>query len=290
MRIRAEAWVDGETAIYGIIGHPVGHSLSPLLHNAAFRAKSINALYAAFDVPRADAGLRKGILALGVRGLSVTIPHKGWAAKTADSCDEMSRKCGAANTLVRRGNKLEAFNTDAPGAVRALTEKSGPLAGSRILVVGYGGSATAIAHGMLGERPDKLIITGRNKAKCRRFVESVKKSDRSMASRVVSVDPQKLASSDVDIIIQTTPLGMKGKATDLPVPEPLITDKHIVFDIVYNPPRTPILALAEKRGARTVPGYMMLLYQAVLQFELFTGEKAPESLMERELLRAIKRL
>ncbi len=282
--------MDGETAVYGIIGHPVGHSLSPLLHNAAFRAKSINALYAAFDVPKADAALRKGILALGLKGLSVTIPHKGWAAKIADECDEMSRKCGAANTLIRRGGKLAAYNTDAPGAVRALSERSGSLSGSRILVVGYGGSATAIVHGMLGERPDRVIVTGRNKAKRGRFVDSVKKADRSMASRIVSMDAEKIGSDDVDIIIQTTPLGMKGKAADLPVPEALITKRHIVFDIVYNPPRTPILALAEKRGARTVPGYMMLLYQAVLQFELFTGEKAPESLMERELLRAIKQL
>lgn len=282
------AAVDGRSSVYGIIGDPVAHSLSPLLHNAAFEFKGINAVYVPFHVTAASATLKKGILGLGISGLSVTIPHKAWAARNCDRADDLSQYCGAANTLIREGEELHAYNTDGPGALRALEVRLKNLRGLRYLLIGYGGSATAIAHQLLLDRhPALLGVTGRNRRKAAKFVDELNATHGKLAV-ARAVDTGELAGEDFDVIINTTPLGMEGKEAALPIPEDLIRRGHTVFDIVYTPLRTPLLALAERQGAKAIPGYLMLLYQAVLQFELFTGEKAPEALMEKALLKALR--
>ncbi len=327
--------INGNTRLFGILGHPTGHSLSPLIHNAAFASKKINAVYVPFDVTQAGAALKKGIIALGLDGLSVTIPHKAWAAKIADDWDDLTEYCGAANTLIRdpETDYLKAYNTDGPGAVRALKQHCPDLRGRRFLLLGYGGSATAIAHALLlDEHPAMLAVAGRNAKKVRAFVNQLKSvhgrrstmirgveeaaavhsktksgasansganrraKDRSAANQ--SHDSQEAAAiagykdlqpEDIDIIIHTTPLGMQGAAQGLPLPGNFVREYHHVFDIVYNPMRTPLLKHATAVGAKTVPGYLMLLYQAVIQFEHFTGERAPENLMEKELLAALRK-
>ena len=327
--------INGNTRLFGILGHPTGHSLSPLIHNAAFASKKINAVYVPFDVAQTGAALKKGITALGLDGLSVTIPHKAWAAKIADDWDDLTEYCGAANTLIRdpETDYLKAYNTDGPGAVRALKQHCPDLRGRRFLLIGYGGSATAIAHALLlDEHPAMLAVAGRNAKKLRAFVNQLKSvhSRRSTMIRGVEetpashskaqpgrpqaalkVDARKSTSAanqsgesreapaivgykdlepeDIDIIIHTTPLGMQGAAQGLPLPANFVREYHHVFDIVYNPMRTPLLKHAAAVGAKTVPGYLMLLYQAVIQFEHFTGDRAPENLMEKELLAALRK-
>lgn len=281
--------VDGETKIYGIVGNPVSHSLSPLLHNAAFSHLGINSVYIPFHVEKNQVDLLKKMGDLGISGASVTIPHKGRAAKAAEDVDDLTMRCEAANTLLFQDGKVIARNTDGPGALRALKTVVPALRGKRFLILGYGGSATAIAHAlMILENPAVVIVSGRNPTKRNRFVESLRKNYESRNTLLRSSDLTDLESEDVDIIIHTTPLGMKGASQELPLPESFIQSYHVVFDIVYTPARTPLLAHAEKKGAKTVQGYLMLLYQAVLQFELFTGQKAPENLMERELLAALR--
>ncbi len=284
----SESTVDGRSAVFGILGHPVAHSLSPLLHNLGFQFKGINAVYVPFAVETVSPALKKGILALGIKGLSVTIPHKTWAAKIADQSDDLTRCSGAANTLIRSGDELHAHNTDGPGALRALEYRLKQLRGLRYLLIGYGGSATAIAHALLLKGyPSLLGITGRNRKKCASFADALNQAHRpGVARRILEAE---LEPNHFDVIINTTPLGMEGKEALLPVPVEFLHRAHTVFDIVYTPQRTPLLALAERRGAKTIPGYLMLLYQALLQFELFTGEKAPEALLEKELLRALRK-
>ncbi len=283
---------NGETALMGILGWPVSHSLSPAIHNAGFAARRINAIYVPFAVERPTASLKSAFSALGnLRGVSVTIPHKAWAARSADRRDSLTDISGAANTLVREPDgTLSAHNTDGPGALEALRRHT-ETRGKRVLLIGYGGSAAAIAHALLLEgHPASVLVQGRNRAKGRRFVEALRRNRGAKRSLVRAVDWDDVSSDDVDVVIHTTPLGMKGKPQELPLPAEFVQSRHVVFDIVYNPARTPLVELARSRRCTVVPGYLMLLFQATLQFELFTGQKAPESIMEKELLAALRRL
>ena len=291
MSTEPEIAINGRTQIFGIIGNPVGHSLSPLIHNAAFQSKKINAAYIPLQVENAGASLKKGLQVLdSLKGFSVTIPHKAWACKNADSRDELTECCGAANTLIKdESGELRAYNTDGPGALEALRRNLGRLNGKRFLLLGYGGSATAIAHALLiDENPAVLMVHGRNSRKLNKFTDELNERHGHRNTLIRAIGFQDLDPSDVDIIIHTTPLGMQGQSQELPLPEEFLRDHHAVFDIVYTPARTPLLEAARRKKARTIPGYLMLLYQAVLQFELFTGDKAPENLMESELLRALR--
>ncbi|MCB1326462.1 MAG: shikimate dehydrogenase [Leptospiraceae bacterium] len=268
----------------------MSHSLSPRLHNAAFANRRINAAYLPFEIEKADAALKRAFQKLRIRGLSVTIPHKGWAARVADELDPLSECSGAANTLLFQDDGVVlGRNTDGPGALRALKESLGVLRGRRFLLLGYGGSATAIAHALaLEEKPALFLLSGRNKRKLDRFARDLSDQHATRSLKIRTTDFEDLEPDDVDVIIQTTPLGMQGQSDELPLPETFVQSFHTVFDIVYIPARTPLLKLAAARKARTVPGYLMLLYQAVLQFELFTGQAAPAHLMEQELLAALR--
>ena len=281
--------INGETKVYGILGNPVNHSLSPLMHNAAFAFCKINAVYVPFSVKKPDSSIKHALLQLNLGGLSITIPHKTWAAQIADQKDILTQYCGAANTLVPKGKKWYAFNTDGAGALQALREELRTLRGKSFLLIGYGGSAMAVAHALLlEEKPRLLVITGRNRKKRESFVSYLQEKHPRYASCIYASDYKSLHSEDVDVIIHTTPLGMQGKPQDLPLPENFLQKPHCVFDIVYTPMRTPLLRHAAHKGCRTIPGYLMLLHQAWLQFEIFTGKKAPRGIMERELLRTLK--
>lgn len=282
--------ISGKTKVFGILGDPVAHSLSPAMHNAAFEQKRFDGVYVPFHTTRTGAFLKQSISALGLAGLSVTIPHKTWAARTADLPDALTKLSGAANTLIPKDGKLLAYNTDGPGAMKALEEKKS--SGSRYLLIGYGGSATAIAHSILLRNPGaQIAVTGRRIKKAEAFAKVTAgghKHASVYAAAFPSIDPD-----EIDIVIQTTPAGMQDPDAEV-LPgmqfDPVwIRRKHTIFDIVYTPMKTPLLMLAEDKGARIVFGYKMLLYQAVLQFELFTGMQAPHSLMERILLDQLKR-
>lgn len=281
--------ISGKTKVFGILGDPVQHSLSPAMHNAAFEQKRLDAVYVPFHTTRTGAFLKQGIVALGLSGVSVTIPHKIWAAKAADSADDLTRLSGAANTLIPKAGKLLAYNTDGPGAMKALEEKKS--AGRRYLLIGYGGSATAIAHSILLKQPEaEITITGRHFKKADSFARSTAAGHRSAAVRACAFP--EINPDEIDVVIQTTPSGMQDGGGEvlagMQFDPAWVRRRHTVFDIVYTPMKTPLLALAEDRGARIVFGYKMLLYQAVIQFELFTGTAAPHSLMERTLLDQLK--
>jgi len=282
--------VNGSTSVFGIIGHPVSQSMSPVIHNAAFQACKFNGIYVPFDVKRAGVSLKKALLDLNIQGASVTIPHKTWACRIADRRDALSEICGASNTLRIKDGQIHAFNTDGPGAIRALQQGGFPTKGRRYLILGYGGSAAAIAGTLLlEENPSWVGITGRNRTKVKNFVKFLGTKIPKKKSTVQTVDLGSIDAESFDAIINTTPLGMTGKPDLLPVDLELIGRSHTVFDIVYNPIHTQLLKASAEKGAKTISGYLMLLYQAVLQFEIFTGLKAPEHLMEKELLGALRK-
>lgn len=282
--------ISGKTKVFGILGDPVSHSLSPAMHNAAFEHKRIDSVYVPFHTTKTGAFLKQALLSLGLSGVSVTIPHKTWAAKAADESDALTKLCGAANTLLAQNGRLQACNTDGPGAMRALEEKRTPS--SRYLLIGYGGSALAIAHSILLKYPDaEITVTGRKIKKAAEFAKSVAaghRRARTGARIFPDIDPD-----TVDTVIQTTPSGMLDGGSEvlagMQFDPAWIRRRHTIFDIVYTPMKTPLLRLAEDRGARIVFGYKMLLYQAVLQFEMFTKTTAPHSLMERVLLDELRK-
>ena len=176
--------------------------------------------------------------------------------------------------------------------MQALGEHIRDLKGKSFLLIGYGGSANAIAHSLLLEaQPRLLLIAGRNPKKRKDFASSLQSKYPPYSSLIRSTDYKDLTPDEIDIIIHTTPLGMEGteQASALPpIEENFIQKSHWVFDIVYTPRQTPLLEHASRKGARVIPGYLMLLYQACLQFELFCGQKAPRDILEKTLLNALK--
>ena len=313
--------IRGNTRVFGIMGHPVQHSLSPLLHNMAFQETGYAGVYIPLDVKETGPFLKRTMQSLNLGGLSVTIPHKIWAHRMADRSDKLSQICGASNTLLfleKKGQTvIEARNSDGPGAIQALKQAT-TIRGKTVLICGYGGSARAIAAQLLiSEKPSRIWITGRNKARIRAFIRDLKKQFPGAAILALENNASSLPRPDVssgksirnnsiqakrqksdegmrypDIIIQTTPLGMKTRSKsvtkDLPLNPELIQRGCTVFDIVYSPMITPLIALAKKKGCKVVYGYSMLLYQAVFQFRWFTGKEPPVSKWEKLLKKDLR--
>jgi len=265
------------TTVCGVIGDPVAHSLSPLLHNAGYRALGLDFVYLAWRVTDPAAAVT-GMRGLRLRGLSVTLPHKEAAAALVDAAEASVRATGALNTIVNEGGWLKGYNTDGEAALRALREKT-EVAGKEAVIIGAGGSAVAIAHS-LKEAGVNLTILNRTPSRAAALAARVGAAhgDLNNFSRVQAAD----------IIVNATPAGMWPDVGTMPLKEPPFRAGQTVFDAVYNPLETRFLARARAAGAETVPGHRMFLYQAAAQFRLFTGQAAPLEAMERVLLEALK--
>lgn len=259
--------IDAATTLYGVFGDPVAHSLSPAMHNAAFEALGINSVYLAFgsaDIGACAAAMR----ALGIRGASVTIPHKVAIMPLLEEIDETARRIGAVNTVVNRGGRLLGANTDAEGALRALRSQT-EIAGRTAVVVGAGGAARAVAFG-LKDAGGRVTVVNRSVARGEALAQRVGADFRPLAEAVGLV---------CEILINTTPIGMARFGDALPVPAALLQPGMVVMDIVYTPLKTPLLAAAAARGCRTIPGTAMFVLQGARQFELWTGRAAPTDIM-----------
>jgi len=267
--------INGATELYGIMGNPVAHSLSPAMHNAAFAALDLNKAYLPFavqDVSQAMIGLR----ALGVKGVSVTIPHKQAVMEYLDSIDPVAEKIGAVNTLVIANNAIHGANTDWLGANRALGEKIS-LKGASVLLLGAGGSARAIGFGLL-EAGASVTIASRTPKKGQTL------------ARLLGCPWLPLAeagTAKADALINATSMGMGSQQDLLPIASEALVNFQVVMDIVYAPLATRLLQEAEKAGCQTINGLAMLLYQGVAQFELWTGQQAPVEVMRQSLLEAL---
>ena len=288
--------ITGKTSVFGIVGNPISHSLSPLLHNFAFKEFGVDAIYVPFLFEikqKKDEKLLKNLLInFNVKGLSVTIPYKFLAFKTADYKDNLSAFTKSSNTLINQNQKIHAYNTDGKGALDALYDKT-TLKDKNILIVGYGGSSSAIVGAiLLNDQPKNIIISGRNKQKGQKLIRDLNKNI-SHRSHCFFVEIEELSNSksditidDVDIIINTTPIGMKGNYENQnPLPEQYIQKKHVVMDIIYNPQETQLLKIAKAKKATIIEGYWMFLYQAAYQMELFLNKK-----IEKEFLNKLKNL
>lgn len=269
--------VNGATETFGIIGRPVHHSLSPEMHNAAFRALRMNRIYVPLPTGSIGDGVA-GLKALGFRGVSITIPYKQDVLPFVDVLDPIARRIGAVNTLLLTGKEdvpgkiVHGFNTDWIGANRALEEKI-RLKGSRVLIVGAGGAARAIGFGLLEAGAGVMV--------CNRTMEKGEKLASQLGCPFSGLD--RIDQVRADVLVNATSVGMVPDIDRTPVPAYLLSRFSVVMDIVYAPRRTRLLQEAAAAGCETVDGLAMLLYQGAVQFELWTGEEAPLEIM-REVL------
>jgi len=282
--------LSGEAAVVGVIGWPVAHSLSPRMHNRAFARLDMNWVYVPFavrpeDLETAVAGLR----ALSVRGFNVTIPHKTAIIPFLDRLTPLASAIGAVNTVINQDGYLVGDNTDGIGFVRSLREEADfDPKGSRVVLLGAGGAARAVAFALAQAGAARLVIANRTVARAEELAAAV--AGQGAEAVALPLDSPELGEelAGADLLVQTTPAGLAGGDEDrLPVPETWLDPPLIVCDIVYNPPLTPLLAAARRRGLRVVPGWGMLLYQGTAAFERWTGRPAPVAVMREALLQAL---
>ena len=270
--------INGRTALYGIIGKPVTHSLSPAMHNAAFAELGENSVYLPFPVQDLEAGIL-GLKALGVKGASVTIPYKEAVLPFLDAIDDVAGQIGAVNTLEIKdigGRKhLYGSNTDWLGANRALAEKV-RLSGIKVVLLGAGGSARAIGFGLQQEGAH-VVLCSRTESRGRSLAADLGCPWCPLAE---------VSSLQGDVLINATSVGMQPKNDVSPVPATLLSRFQVVMDIVYAPLATRLLTEARSAGCQVINGLEMLLYQGVAQFELWTGKPAPVELMRQQLYQA----
>jgi len=262
------------TQLYGVIGNPIGHSLSPLMHNAAFAQRRMNAVFVPFLV-RDLADFMRSVKPLRISGISVTIPHKQQILKYLDECDPLAAEIGAVNTVVVRAGKLHGYNTDHLGVLQSLGRKI-KLEGSRVLVYGAGGAGRTVAHA--------AARAGAHVFFCARRPESARSAARDFGAE--ALDRKDLRELDFDAIVNATPIGMMPHEDESPLDAAELRC-NLVFDLIYRPMRTRLLRLAERRGIDTLSGVEMFVAQGVAQWELWTGEKAPVKAMRAEVTAAL---
>jgi shikimate dehydrogenase len=269
------------TRLLAVIGNPIEHSLSPLIHGAALAESGLDYCYLAFRVDDA-AGAIAAMRALGIRGFSVTIPHKESVIRQLDRLDASVERCRSCNTVVNERGRLVGYSTDGPGAVAALRSAGCDPRDRDVLVVGTGGAARAIAFALVDAGVRSLRFQAaepEQAAQLRRDLEQAR------AAVVVDLEPDGVRH--VQLLVNASPIGMHPAVDALPVPAEWLRQELAVFDVVYNPLTTKLLATARERGCLTIDGVGMFAEQAALQFELFTGKPAPRELMYRTVREAL---
>ena len=267
--------INRKTGVYGVIGDPIAHSLSPAMQNAGFAARRLKAIYLPFLV-RELPDFVDSIGDLGIRGFSVTIPHKERILKFLDDVDPLAARIGAVNTvIVRSSGKLSGYNTDYVGVLRSL-ERRVPLRGSRVLILGAGGSARAVAFA-LSERGASVCVHARRIKKARALANVVGGE---------AIERSHLRGEFFDAIVNATPVGMHPHVDASPL-EANELNCRLVFDTIYRPGETRLLELARRRGIEAVSGVDMFVSQGTAQFEIWTGRQAPREVMRRVVLAAL---
>ncbi|WP_406532549.1 shikimate dehydrogenase [Methanobrevibacter sp.] len=274
--------IKGSTNIVGLIGHPVEHSFSPPMHNAAFAELGLDYAYVAFDVNPDDLkSAVDGAKSLNIKGFNVTIPHKIEVMQYLDELDEVARLIGAVNTIDFKN--LKGYNTDGIGAVRAIEEVTS-IKDKNVVVAGAGGASRAISFYLAKFGAGSMTILNRNVNKAQNLADDVLKSDLIGDVGADSISEIDSYLKDADILVDTTPLGMDPHINDEPIAKSdAMHEDLVVFDAVYNPNETVLLKEAIKAGAKPVYGIKMLLYQGAESFKIWTGRDAPIDVMQDAL-------
>ena len=282
--------ITGKTRICGVIGDPVEHTMSPAMHNAAFKKLGLDYIYIPFRVKTAELDKAiAGMKALNMRGLNVTIPHKVAVMKLLDRLDPLAEKIGAVNTIVNDDGVFTGYNTDATGFLQPLLEKCLELSAKSIVILGAGGASRGISS-ILAEHGARLVILNRNLERAEHLARQVfKNTGKTVTVAELSAVNLKKTIGKVDILVNATSVGMSPNSNETPVPADLLRPELVVYDIVYNPVKTRLLREAEAAGAETIGGLDMLVWQGALAFEKWTGQKAPVVLMKKEALKILEK-
>lgn len=277
----------GDTKVLGIFGYPVRHTLSPLMQNAAIEALGLNYAYLPFEVRPDELGHAvKGIRALDIVGVNVTVPHKETVIPFLDEIDENAMLIGAVNTILNKNGRLIGYNTDAPGYIKSLREESGfDPKGKTILVIGAGGAAMGVIAGLFLSDASVIIIANRTIEKAERIRMSYKEKflDRgvNIESSTLSCLREPAILSSVDLIVNTTSMGLDGGAPDVDFNS--TSPNVLISDISYKPIITAFLQNAREAGRKTIGGLGMLVYQGAISFEIWTGHTPPLDVMKKAL-------
>jgi shikimate dehydrogenase len=275
----------------GIIGFPIGHSISPVFQQAALDHLTLDASYQAWEVkPQEVAEFLQGLRSPDVLGINVTVPHKEAVIPHLDEVDEWAAAAGAVNTIVNRNGILTGHNTDGSGFLRALREAGGfEPQGRSVLILGAGGAARGVMLALIREGAGRLTIANRTEARARRLSQMAR--DNGLDAQPISLDSQSLvtAAASADLIVNCTTIGMTHGPDEhrSPLSKEQIPATAVVNDLVYNPLDTPLLKEASHAGAFTLGGIHMLVYQGAASLEMWTGREAPVAVMLEAATRAM---
>ena len=270
--------VDINTGILGIVGYPLGHSLSPLLHNSSIEKEKLNYIYLPFPVtgdkfPAAMAGFR----AINVRGLNITIPYKEEVISYLDRVDPLAARVGAVNTIVNEEGVFTGYNTDLAGLIRMIREDGNfNIGGKKVMLAGAGGAARAAGIGVLEEGAAGLYVLNRNYTKAEKLAEEWREYYPEIEIKAFPLEAEAYKSliGEVELLIDSTPVGMAPQTDTAPViPGEYLHEDMLVVDLVYNPRETCLLKAAKEAGAKTLDGLGMLIYQGIEAFRLWTGHE-----------------
>ncbi len=283
--------ITGKTRVCGVIGDPIEHTLSPIIHNAAFNSLNLDYAFLAFKVKPAEVeNAVKGMRALNILGLNVTMPHKKAVINYLDEIDQTAKFLNAVNTIHNKNGKLLGFNTDGVGALKALKENGVNPKDKRVLLLGSGGAARAIAYALVQEA-DELVLLNRTVEQAKELASLLKQT---FNRKVVadSLSPKIIQDNlmDSDILVNATSVGMKPNANQSPVAPEWLKPNLAVMDIVYNPIETKLAKDAKAAGAKVISGVEMLIYQGAASFEIWTGHSAPVEVMRKAALNNLNKV
>jgi shikimate dehydrogenase len=279
------------TKFVGLIGYRLKHSISPQFQQVAFDYLGLDIRYEVWETAKDELpNVVEGVRDASRLGANVTIPHKEAVLPLLDKVDQLARRIGAVNTIVKKDGKLVGYNTDANGFIRALEEDGGFVPkGKRAVLIGAGGAARAAGFALVGAGVKSLVILNRTQDRGEALAWDLKISDTKVIALRWKDGRTLTALAECDLLVNCTSVGLKDSASEgrSPLGIGLIPKRALVYDVVYNPIETPLIAAAKKAGARTLGGLSMLVYQGAASFELWTGKSAPIDMMMRVAKRAL---
>jgi len=277
--------IKAHTKVLCVIGHPIEHSMSPVMHNAALKELSLDYIYLAFDVPPKN--LKEALLGFkksDMKGINVTIPHKETIIPHLDQIEPLAKKIGAVNTIKNINGVLIGKNTDALGAKKALIDAECKIKGKKVLILGAGGAARAISFA-LSEEIDEIFLCNRTEKRAFKLAKELEDKMKIPATgKDMSKETLESLLNDADILINTTPIGMYPNVNKSPISKELLTDRLFVYDIIYNPLQTQFLKDASEIGCKTLNGLDMFVNQGALAFEWWTDIKPNKNTMKEKII------
>lgn len=282
-------FITSKTKILCVIGSPIEHSMSPIMHNAALRDMELNWIYLAFDIKSNQLNdAIKGFKALDIKGINVTIPHKERIIRFMDEIDPLAKKIGAINAIKNENGNLLGRNTDAAGAKKALSDSGCPIKDKNILIIGAGGAARAIGFA-LADDCNSISIFNRTEKNASVLAEEIgNKTQVNVEGFLLSERNLKKKLDSIDILINTTPIGMYPHISESPINKELLNSDIFVFDVIYNPLRTKLMKDSIDIGCKALGGLDMLINQGVIAFEWWTNKKPNAELMRKSITEFLK--